>query len=77
LFIAIIIQGYEETRRRINRKIFNASTKTRFRRIWSYFDKDATGFMHESSMREFLIELGKKCPLGWYPHKDYRDNLKK
>ena len=37
LFIAIILQGYDETRER-NEKMFNSEIRDNFREVWSEFD---------------------------------------
>ena len=38
LFIAIIVQGYEDTTERNKNKIFNPYTRKHFKAIWSYYD---------------------------------------
>eukprot|EP00347_Sterkiella_histriomuscorum_P011811 403371009 len=62
LFIAIILQGYEDTQQKES-KLFNQECLDNFRNAWSKFDPTATTFIKISQLKEFLLELGK--PLGW------------
>ena len=69
LFIAIILQGYDETRDR-NEKMFNSEIREHFRDTWSMYDQDATGFIYLEDFPKLMISLGE--PLGW--DKSFVDN---
>ena len=62
LFIAIILQGYNDTTER-NEKMFNSDINEHFRDIWSHYDPDATGFIEIEEFPSFMLEL--KSPMGW------------
>jgi len=64
LFIAIILDGYQETRNKESRA-FNQDCLNQFREVWSEFDPEATGFMKSLQMRDFLKALGR--PMGFPP----------
>ena len=69
LFIAIILQGYDETRER-NEKMFNSEVRDQFRDIWSRYDQDATGFIKVEYFPQLMMDLGP--PLGW--DMSFKDN---
>lgn len=62
LFIAIILQGFQDTMVR-DQRIFNQDLLIRFREVWSDYDPMATTFLPLASLRPFLIDLGE--PLGF------------
>lgn len=62
LFIAIIIQGYEQTEIQDTR-LFNVEMKEKFKEVWAEFDPDATCFIKLADLRTFLFALGS--PLGF------------
>ncbi|CDW81684.1 voltage-gated ion channel superfamily [Stylonychia lemnae] len=62
LFIAIILQGFQDTTERDN-KLLDQDASDKFREVWSHFDPDATTFMRAQSYGQFLALLGE--PLGW------------
>lgn len=62
LFIAIILEGYEETQQKEN-KLFNQEKLDAFRQVWAQFDPDATTYIRISQLKALLFALGK--PLGW------------
>ena len=62
LFIAVILQGYDDTQMQESR-LFNIDMSTRFREVWADFDPQATTFIKISQLRDFLIALGS--PLGF------------
>ena len=62
IFIAIIIQAYEDTSEK-SHKVFNEEMCERFRDVWSHYDRNATGFILIENLPDFMIELGE--PLGW------------
>lgn len=62
IFIAIIIQSYEDTSEK-SHKVFNEELCEQFRDVWSHYDKDATGFIMIEDLPDLMLELGP--PLGW------------
>ncbi len=62
LFIAIILQGFDDTNQREN-KLFNNDTATVFRDKWAEFDPDGISFIPLTQLNDLLFELGP--PLGW------------
>lgn len=62
LFIAIILQTFQQTTERDN-KFMNTELSNRFREVWSQFDPNATSFIRVHSYPKFLMCLGE--PLGW------------
>ena len=54
LFIAIILDSYEETNER-NSKMFNSDLKENFREVWSYYDQEATGYLKISDFPNFML----------------------
>ena len=54
LFIAIILQGFDETSQR-EKTQFNSDTMDNFREVWSRFDPDATTFIKTSELPELLL----------------------
>ena len=62
LFIAIILQGFEDTQRKDTR-LFNNDSLQKFRQIWSDFDTEASTFIAIPELKPFLFKLG--APLGW------------
>eukprot|EP00347_Sterkiella_histriomuscorum_P013361 403365010 len=62
LFIAIILQGFEDTQRKENR-MFNNDSLAHFRKIWSDFDPEATTFIPIAQLKPLLFKLG--LPLGF------------
>ena len=70
LFIAIILQGFEDTQNKDNR-LFNQQTLDNFRDVWAKYDPDATTFIKISKIKDLLLDLGE--PLGW--DSSYKDNV--
>jgi len=62
LFIAIIMNGYFETREKEN-QVINQEILSLFRDTWSVFDPDATGKIKVSYFPDFMFMLGPG--LGW------------
>ena len=62
IFIAIIIQSYEDTAEKSHR-VFKEELSHKFREIWSHYDKDATGFIKIEDLPDLMLELGP--PFGW------------
>eukprot|EP00347_Sterkiella_histriomuscorum_P013804 403363301 len=62
LFIAIILQGFQDTTERDN-KLLDQEASDRFREVWANYDPDGTTFMSSQSYGLFLERLGQ--PLGW------------
>ena len=62
LFIAIILQGYNNTQVQ-EKRLFNIDMNDRFREIWAEFDPEATTFIPLYKLRDFLFALGE--PLGF------------
>lgn len=62
LFIAVILEGYEENKASENR-LFKVEARNLFTRVWSEFDPEASGFIPISDLVPFLFKLG--APLGW------------
>ena len=69
LFIAIILQGFEDTQNKDNR-LFNQQSLDHFRDVWAKYDPDATTFLKISRIKDMLFDLGS--PLGW--DVSYKDN---
>jgi len=69
LFVAIILNGYFETRDQQSAEL-NADIFEGFKDAWSKFDHDATGLIETSQFTDLMFEIGK--PLGW--DESYRDN---
>ena len=69
LFIAIILEGYEETQEKDSR-LFNQQTQDHFRQVWSKYDPDATTYIQIKDLKPLLFDLGE--PLGW--DESYIDN---
>lgn len=72
LFIAIILNGYFETRDQA-RKELNAEALEKFVNAWSDYDPDATGYIKVSDFPEMMFKVGD--PLGW--DDSYIDDMKK
>jgi hypothetical protein len=68
LFIAIILQGFQDTTEKDNR-FLESETSDVFRDTWSKFDPDATTFMRIPNYPRFLIALGE--PMGWDSSYEY------
>lgn len=62
LFVAVILQGFEETDQK-NSKKFNAETTDQFRDTWARFDPNGTSFIKRQDFIKFMLALGE--PLGW------------
>lgn len=62
LFIAIILQGFDENEQE-SEKAFTEEDKDHFRDCWAEYDPDATGKMRMKKLRKFFFLLGP--PLGW------------
>lgn len=62
LFVAVILQGFEETDQKNSRK-FNAETTDQFRDAWARFDPKGTSFIKKQDFSKFMLTLGE--PLGW------------
>jgi hypothetical protein len=54
LFIAIILQTFQQTAERDN-KFMSTDINEHFKQVWSQFDPDATSFMRASQYRNFLL----------------------
>ena len=61
-FIAIILEGYSHTVVQ-NKKWFNFRLRSKFRRAWSYYDQDATGYILVEDFPRLMMRLRE--PLGW------------
>ena len=72
LFIAIILNGYFETRDQ-SRKELNSDALDKFALAWSYFDPDGTGYIKVSDLPAVMFAMGE--PLGW--DESYRDDPEK
>jgi Voltage-dependent L-type calcium channel, IQ-associated len=68
IFIAIILQGYNDMQTQDGR-LFNIDMNEKFRDTWKNFDPDATTFIKMNDLRPFLFALG--APLGF--DKSYRN----
>lgn len=62
LFIAIILQGFEETQKK-ELRLFNNDSLSKFRLIWAEFDPDASTFIPIAQLRPLLFKLGP--PIGF------------
>jgi hypothetical protein len=62
IFIAIILQGFEDTQTQDGR-LFNHDMNDKFREVWTEFDPEATTFIQLWQLRPFLFALG--APLGF------------
>lgn len=71
LFVAIILEGFEETYQK-DKKLFNQETTEYFRDVWSRFDPNATGFIKTKNFPNLMFALG--APIGWDPQ--YREDRK-
>ena len=65
LFIAIILEGFEQTSQKVN-SLIQEEELEHFRDCWVQFDKEGTGFMKISDFPEFMMTLGE--PMGWSRH---------
>lgn len=72
IFIAIIIQSYEDTSEKSHR-VFNEELCEKFRDVWSHYDKDAKGFIQIEDLADLMLELGP--PFGW--DSSYQNDIKK
>jgi hypothetical protein len=62
LFIAVILQGYDDTQVQ-EARLFNNEMNTTFRERWADFDPEATTFIKIYQLRDFLSNIGS--PLGF------------
>jgi hypothetical protein len=62
LFIAIILNGYFETRDQEGQAL-SSDLMTSFKDGWAKFDQDATGIIEAKYFARLLFEIGE--PLGW------------
>jgi hypothetical protein len=62
LFIAIILNGYFETRDQ-DEQVLSPDLLSVFQDSWSHFDQDGTGYIKSDDFKQFLFDLGP--PLGW------------
>jgi hypothetical protein len=62
LFIAVILQGYDDTQVQ-EARLFNNEMNTTFRERWADFDPEATTFIKIYQLRDFLSSIGS--PLGF------------
>jgi len=62
LFVAIILQGYDESIQRDNR-VLNSEMAMKFQSEWSEHDPTATGLLPPLLLPTLLLSLGE--PLGW------------
>jgi Voltage-dependent L-type calcium channel, IQ-associated len=62
LFIAVILQGYDDTQVQ-EARLFNNEMNITFREKWADFDPDATTFIDIYQLRDFLTSIGS--PLGF------------
>lgn len=62
LFIAIILQGFDDTNQR-SKNLFNDTHMNIFREKWSEFDVEGTSFIAIHQLPDLLTALGP--PLGW------------
>lgn len=72
LFIAIILQGFEDTNQREN-SVLNNDIAAYFQEVWSKFDPKGTSLLPVEKLEDFLYKLGP--PMGWTPR--YKVNKKK
>ena len=69
LFIAIILQGFDETNAKQS-GLINPQRLEHFRDKWSLFDQDGTSFIPCRHLPDLLFALGGE--LGW--NSSYKDN---
>ena len=62
LFIAIILQGYEDSSAR-EKTAFNTETMDTFRYVWAEHDPDGSTFINIPELPDILLKIGE--PLGW------------
>jgi len=62
LFIAIMLDAYNEALIE-DKGVINENAITNFKEVWSIYDQEATGFLKEEDLQEFLTLVGK--PLGF------------
>jgi len=62
LFIAIILDGFQETQKK-EQRVINGDTLNSFKSVWAEFDPEGTGFIRMKDLKEFLSALGP--PLGF------------
>jgi len=72
LFVAIILQGFNEINCKEN-QILNDQIVDNFKKCWSKFDPEGTGFMKCSKVKNLLFKLGP--PLGF--SKEHKQSQKK
>lgn len=65
LFVAIILEGFDDIQRKDKRKVFDQSTTETFRDIWSSYDPFATGFIRVQDFQRFMLKLGESSNIGW------------
>jgi|LauGreDrversion4_2_1035121.scaffolds.fasta_scaffold109448_2 hypothetical protein len=70
LFIAIILEGFEQTNQRVNNLIPEEELE-KFRDHWSTYDRDATGYIKIKDLTKLMFDL--RDPLGW--NERYREDL--
>lgn len=62
LFVAIILNGYFETKNE-DSHMLNKEVLETFKETWSKFDPDATGHIKIQDFSDFMLHLGP--PFGW------------
>ena len=62
LFIAVILQGYDDTQVQ-EARLFNNQMNQTFRESWADYDNEATTFIDIHHLRDFLASIGS--PLGF------------
>lgn len=72
LFIAIILQGFDDTNKQEN-SVLNNDIAEHFTEIWAKFDPKGTSTIPVSEFEDFLFKLGS--PLGWTSK--YKDNQRR
>jgi hypothetical protein len=72
LFVAIILNGYFETRNE-DSHMLNQDVLETFRETWSKFDPDATGLIKIQYFSDLMFHLGS--PFGW--DESFKDNTEK
>ena len=72
LFIAIILDGYFETKFN-EEKTLNETTLNQYADAWAMFDPHATGKIPKEKFNDLMLKI--KEPLGW--DKSYIDNKEK
>jgi hypothetical protein len=70
LFIAIILNGYYDSRDELNQSL-NTQFFAGFKEAWASFDPDATGFIELKYFKELMFAI--PAPIGW--DDSFKDNI--